>query len=44
MSIKLTMDTYGHLLDGADRESAAKMEKLFGPEAKVLPKAKRKSS
>jgi integrase len=36
-SIKLTMDTYGHLFDGADQESAAKMEKLFGPERKVVP-------
>jgi hypothetical protein len=25
-SIKLTMDTYGHLFDGSDRESAERME------------------
>lgn len=29
-SVKLTMDTYGHLFDGADQESATKMEKLSG--------------
>jgi hypothetical protein len=29
-SIKLTMDTYGHLFEGSDRESADKMQKLFG--------------
>ena len=34
-SIKLTMDTYGHLFDGADQESAAKMEKWFGPDRKA---------
>ena len=43
-SIKLTMDTYGHLFDGADQESAAKMEKLFGPERRVVPIAPRKAS
>lgn len=43
-SIKLTMDTYGHLFDGADQESAAKMEKLFGPERKVVQIAVRKAS
>jgi integrase len=33
-SIKLTMDTYGHLFEGSDRESAASMDRLFGaPEA-----------
>jgi len=44
-SIKLTMDTYGHLFEGSDRDSAAKMEKLLGPKHKrsgvqvrVLPK------
>ncbi len=44
-SIKLTMDTYGHLFEGSDRDSAAKMEKLLGPKRKrssaqvrVLPK------
>jgi integrase len=30
-SIKLTMDTYGHLFEGSDRDSAEKMEELFGP-------------
>lgn len=30
-SIKLTMDTYGHLFEGSDRDSAEKMEKIFGP-------------
>jgi integrase len=31
-SIKLTMDTYGHLFEGSDRDSAEKMERLFGAE------------
>jgi integrase len=43
-SIKLTMDTYGHLFDGADQESAAKMEKLFGTDRRVVPFSKRKAS
>ena len=34
-SIKLTMDTYGHLFEGTDRDSAEKMEKLFGGEPKA---------
>ncbi len=38
------MDTYGHLFDGADHEPAAKMEKLFGPERKVVQLATRKAS
>ncbi len=29
-SIKLTMDLYGHLFEGSDRESAGRMQKLFG--------------
>jgi integrase len=29
-SIKLTMDLYGHLFDGSDKESADRMQKLFG--------------
>ena len=29
-SIKLTMDTYGHLFEGSDRDSADKMDHLFG--------------
>ncbi|MBL0158261.1 MAG: site-specific integrase [Bryobacterales bacterium] len=44
-SIRLTMDTYGHLFDGSDRESAETMDRLFGqtrgpedsPEELVLP-------
>jgi integrase len=42
-SIKLTMDTYGHLFEGSDRESADKMQKLFGSPAKrqtPAPRAK----
>jgi integrase len=34
-SIKLTMDTYGHLFEGSDRDSAEKMEKLFGGEPRA---------
>jgi integrase len=44
-SIKLTMDTYGHLFEGSDRDSAAKMEKLLAPKSeqprtqiRMLPK------
>ena len=37
-SIKLTMDTYGHLFEGSDRDSADKMEVLFGPAQKVTGK------
>ncbi len=33
-SIKLTMDTYGHLFEGSDRDSADKMEKLLGGDPK----------
>jgi integrase len=29
-SIKLTMDTYGHLFEGSDRESAERMQRIFG--------------
>ena len=29
-SIKLTMDTYGHLFEGSDQESSERMERLFG--------------
>lgn len=43
-SFKLTLDTYGHLFDGADQESAAKMENLFGAERKVFQMAARKAS
>lgn len=34
-SIKLMMDTYGHLFEGSDRDSAEKMEKLLGGEPKA---------
>lgn len=34
-SIKLTMDTYGHLFEGSDRDSAEKMELLFGAATKT---------
>jgi len=39
-SIKLTMDTYGHLFEGSDHDSAEKMEQLFGRSenrARVIP-------
>jgi integrase len=29
-SIKLTMDTYGHLFEGSDLEAASAMQRLFG--------------
>jgi integrase len=29
-SIKLTMDLYGHLFEGSDKESADRMQKIFG--------------
>lgn len=32
-SIKLTMDLYGHLFDGSDKESADRMQKIFGSRA-----------
>ena len=32
-SIKLTMDLYGHLFEGSDRESAARMQKMFGDDS-----------
>jgi hypothetical protein len=28
-SIKLTMDTYGHLFEGSDQESAERMDRIF---------------
>lgn len=46
-SIKLTMDTYGHLFEGSDRDSAEKMEKLFGngsSHSKILELPARKAS
>lgn len=33
-SIKLTMDTYGHLFAGSDKGAADAMDKLFGPKPK----------
>lgn len=45
-SIKLTMDTYGHLFESSDRDSATKMEKLLAPKeaekdaAQATPKAR----
>lgn len=30
-SIKLTIDAYGHLFEGSDRDSAEKMERLVEP-------------
>jgi integrase len=35
-SIKLTMDTYGRLFEGSDRDSAEKLERLFGGEPRGL--------
>jgi len=29
------MDTYGHLLEGSDRESAERMQRIFGSRAEV---------
>jgi hypothetical protein len=37
------MDTYGHLFDGSDRESAERMDHLFGEKrdaAEVVPQKK----
>jgi len=34
-SIKLTMDTYGHLFECSDRDAAEKMEKLFAADPKA---------
>jgi integrase len=43
-SIKLTMDTYGHLFEGSDRDSAEKMEKLLAPAVEnTRPEAKPKT-
>ena len=36
-SITLTMDTYGHLFESSDRDSAEKMEQLFGAGSKKAP-------
>jgi integrase len=36
-SIKLTMDTYGHLFEGSDRESAEQMDRLFGSTSMATP-------
>lgn len=34
-SIKLTMDLYGHLFEGSDKESADRMQRIFGGRATV---------
>jgi integrase len=36
-SIKLTMDTYGHLFEESDRESAEQMDRLFGSSSITNP-------
>ncbi len=36
-SIKLTMDTYGHLFEGSDREAADHMDRLFGSKRPAQP-------
>jgi Phage integrase family len=41
-SIKLTMDTYGHLFEGSDRDSAEKMQRMFGSETAPDEKEKRR--
>jgi integrase len=33
-SIKLTMDLYGHLFEGSDKESAERMQRIFGESCK----------
>jgi integrase len=38
-SIKLTMDTYGHLFPGSDHESAAHMDRFFGAHPEPQPPA-----
>lgn len=36
-SIKLTMDTYGQLFEGSDREAAKKMDQLLGAKTPTKP-------
>ena len=36
-SIKLTMDLYGHLFEGCDKESAERMQRIFGERADASP-------
>ncbi len=36
-SIKLTLDTYGHLFEGSDPETAKKMDQLFGTKTPTKP-------
>jgi hypothetical protein len=31
------MDTYGHLFEGSDRESAVLMDRIFAPHPKLTP-------
>jgi integrase len=38
-SIKLTMDLYGHLFEGSDKESADRMQRIFGSLAESPAKA-----
>ena len=38
-SIKLTMDLYGHLFEGSDRESSERMQKMFGNRERIEPAA-----
>ena len=41
-SIKLTMDLYGHLFEGSDKESAERMQKIFGVIGQAAPPASEK--
>lgn len=41
-SIKLTMDLYGHLFEGSDKESADRMQKIFGGRDQAAPPASEK--
>ncbi len=43
-SLKLTMDTYSHLFDGADQESAARMGEVVRADKRVVQMAARKAS
>jgi len=40
--IKLTMDLYGHLFEGSDKEPADRMPKLFGARDEETPGARRR--
>jgi integrase len=41
-SIKLTMDLYGHLFEGSDKESADRMQRIFGARDEATPPASEK--